>query len=126
MTEMAKKKVLIIDDERGFSQLVVDFFEAHGYQVFAADNLEDALAAFRRERPKVVLLDFNMPKVTGERLLPLLQTADPTVKVIVVSGFIEEEVEEKFKGMGYYSFFKKGDLSFQKLKDKVDEALGVW
>lgn len=123
---MAKKKVLIIDDERGFSQLVVDFFETHDYQVFAADNLEDALAAFRRERPKVVLLDFNMPKVTGERLLPLLQTVDPTVKVIVVSGFIEEEVEEKFKGMGYYSFFKKGDLSFQKLKDKVDEALGVW
>lgn len=123
---MAKKKVLIIDDERGFSQLVVDYFDTQGYQVFAADNLDDAIDTFQREKPKVVLLDFNMPLVTGERLLPLLQTVDPTVKVIVVSGFIEEEVEEKFKGMGYYSFFKKGDLSLQKLKEKVDEALGIW
>ena len=123
---MAKKKIMIIDDERSFSQLVVDYFGTQGYSVFTADNLEDAVTLFQKEKPKVVLLDFNMPMVTGERLLPLLQTVDPTVKVIVVSGFIEEEVEEKFKGMGYYSFFKKGDLSLQKLKEKVDEALGVW
>ena len=118
-----KKKIMVVDDEPGFSQLIVDYFKSHGYDVLAANNLEDAINLFRQGRPKVVLLDFNMPVVTGERLLPLLQSVDPSVKVIVISGFIEEEVEEKFKGLGYFSFFRKGDLSLENVRDRVEEAL---
>ena len=118
-----KKKIMVVDDEPGFSQLIVDYFKSHDFDVLAANNLEDAINIFRQEKPKVVLLDFNMPVVTGDRLLPLLQSVMPNVKVIVISGFIEEEVEEKFKGMGYFSFFRKGDLSLEKVRDRVDEAL---
>ena len=118
-----KKKIMVVDDEPGFSQLIVDYFKSHDFDVLAANNLEDAINIFRQERPKVVLLDFNMPVVTGDRLLPLLQSVMPSVKVIVISGFIEEEVEEKFKGLGYFSFFRKGDLSLEKVRDRVDEAL---
>ena len=119
-----KHKLMIVDDEVGYSQLMVDYFKYHGYDVAAANNLEDALNMFKRERPRVVLLDFNMPIMTGEKFLPLFQGIDPTVRVIVISGVIEEEVEEKFKGMGYFAFFRKGDLSLEKVKQKVAEALG--
>ena len=63
-----------------------------------------------------------MPVVTGEQVLPILQNIDPSVKVIVISGVVEEEVEEKFKGLGYFYFFRKGDLSLEKVKEKVEEA----
>jgi len=119
---MSKKKIMVVDDEPGYSQLMVDYFKFHGYDVTAAKNMSEAVNLFRKERPPVVLLDFSMPVVTGEQVLPMLQNIDPAVRVIVISGVIEEEVEEKFKGLGYFSFFKKGDLSLEKVKEKVEEA----
>ena len=120
---MPQKKILVVDDDPGFLQMMADFFKPKGYSVGVATNLEDAINVFRREKPKVVLLDFNMPIVSGEKFLPLLQSVDPAVRAIVVTGYLEEEVEEKFKGLGYFAFFKKGNLSLEALQAKVDEAL---
>ena len=104
---MASKKILVVDDEPGFSQLIVEYFKAMGYEVSASENAEDAVELFKRHRPRVVILDFNMPLVTGDKFLPVLQGLDPMVKVIVVSGCIEEEVEDKFRGLGYFYFFRR-------------------
>jgi DNA-binding NtrC family response regulator len=120
---MAKAKIMIIDDEAGFSQLIVDYLKSHHYETIAANNLEEALKIFKRERPRVILLDYNMPILTGDTILPMFQSIEPAIRVIVISGFTEEEVEEKFKGLGYYAFFKKGDLSLEGLRQKVEEAL---
>ena len=122
---MRSKKILIVDDEPNFAQLVLEYFRSAGYDAYGATNLEDALRLFKQHRPKVVLLDFNMPIVTGEKFLPILQSLEPTVRVIVVTGCIEEEVEERFKGLGYFGFFEKGNLSLEKVRKKVDEGLGV-
>ena len=120
---MKKDKLLIIDDDLGFSLMVADYFKSHGYEVHTADTGDQAVKIYKRERPKVVLLDFNMPVVTGEKLLPLLQGLNPAVRAIVVTGCLGEEVEEKFKGLGYFAFFEKGGLSLEQLRQKVDEAL---
>ena|SRR3989338_4425459 len=120
---MIKKKLLVIDDDEGFLQIMQDFFKPKGYDVKGSSNFDDAMRIFRRDRPKVVLLDFNMPLVSGEKVLPILQSIEPAVRVIVITGYLQEEVEEKFKGLGYFAFFKKGDLSLEDVKDKVEEAL---
>ena len=120
---MPDNKILVIDDEANFVELVTEYFRGAGYNVRAATNLEDAIQAFRQQKPKVVMLDFNMPMVTGEKFLPILQNLNPSVRIIVVSGCLEEDVEKKFKGLGYYAFFEKGDLSLEKVRAKVDEAL---
>ena len=117
------KKILIIDDEPSFVGLLTEYFKIAGYDVRAAHNLEDALQVFRAQKPRVVLLDFSMPMVTGDKFLPILMSLNPSLRVIVVTGCLEEEVEAKFKGLGYFGFFQKGGLSLEKLKQKVDEAL---
>ena len=120
---MASKKILVVDDEPGFIQLVGEYLTSMGYDVSTAANPKEAVVLFKKHRPRVVLLDFNMPFLTGEKFLPVLQTIEPTVRAIVISGCVEEEVEEKFRGLGYFAFFEKGSLSLEKLKNKVDEAL---
>lgn len=120
---MAEKKILVIDDEPNFASLVVEYFKSIGYDARMALNLEDAITTFRTQKPGVVILDFNMPMVTGEKFLPILQTMNPRVRVIVVTGCLQDEVEQKFKGLGYYGFFEKGDLSLEKVRTKVEEAL---
>ena len=120
---MSDKKLLIIDDEPGFVELVLEYFRREGYEARAALNLEDAIQVFRQQKPPVVILDFNMPMLTTEKVLPILQTLNPAVKVIVVTGCLEDEVESKFKGLKYFAFFEKGNFSLESLKKKVDEAL---
>lgn len=115
--------MLIIDDDVEFAQTLADFFKAKGFRVSVANDFYGALDIFRRDKPKVVLLDFKMPFTTGEQLLPLLQHLRPGVRTIVITGCIGEEVEEKFKGLGYFCFFEKAGLSLEKLGQKVEEAL---
>jgi DNA-binding NtrC family response regulator len=122
---LREKKLLVIDDEPNFSTMVVEYFKNAGYDARLALNLEDAVTTFRSQKPEVVLLDFNMPMVTGEKFLPILQSMNPHVRVIVVTGCVQEEVEGKFKGLGYYGFFEKGDLSLEKIRAKVEEALAA-
>ncbi len=120
---MTEKKLLVIDDEPNFAEMISEYFKSKGYDARMALNLEDAINVFRTLKPKVVLLDFNMPMVTGDKFLPILQTMNPLVKIIVVTGMIQEEVEEKFKGLGYYGFFEKGTTPLEKMLQKVNEAL---
>ncbi len=120
---MANKKILVVDDDKNFNQLLRDYFKVFGYEVKVAENCDDGLEVFKRYKPRVVLLDFNMPLISGEKFLPVLQGLDPMVRAIVISGCIEEEVEEKFRGLGYFAFFEKGTLSLETLRNKVDEAL---
>ena len=120
---MAKKRILVVDDEPEFLRLITDYFKTHRYEVVSANNLEDAVTAFHKHGPSVVLLDFNMPIVNGDKFLPILQEVDPFVKVIVITGYTAEDVEDKFKGLGYFAFFEKGTLSLEKLRQKVDEAI---
>ena len=114
---------MIIDDDLGFSEMISGYFKSHNYGVYTADNLEQAIRIYKRERMKVVILDFNMPFVTGEKILPLLQKINPAVRALVVTGCIGEEVEEKFKGLGYFAYLEKGGMSLEGLKEKVEEAL---
>ena len=120
---VTQKKILLVEDDAGFKELVSDYFTSAGFGVSSTDNLEEAVKLFRRYRPRVVLLDFQMPGATGDKFLPEFQAVDPHVKVIVLSGHLYEEVEGKFKGLGYYAYFEKGTLSLDKLRKKVDEAL---
>jgi DNA-binding response OmpR family regulator len=118
-----KEPILIVDDEVEFAKTLSTYFRGQGYPVHTSTNLEDAINIFKREKPKVVLLDFNMPIANGDQFLPILQNILPTVRIIVVTGCAAEEVEDRFRGLGYFSLFEKGGLSLEKLKMKVDEAI---
>jgi len=120
---MSKQKLLIIDDDISFSTMIADYFKSKQYEVQTADSMDQAVRIYKRDRSKVVLLDFNMPVVTGEKLLPVLQSINPELRAIVLTGCIGEEVEEKFKGLGYFAYFEKGGLSLESLNEKVEEAM---
>lgn len=117
------KKILVIDDDVSFSKMLVDYFMSQGYWVCSAQQMDEAIKLSRKNKPKVVLLDFNMPLVTGDQLLPVLQEVNPQVKAIVITGCTGDEVEERFKGLGYFAYFEKGGLSLESLKEKVEEAM---
>ena len=120
---MKQKKILIVDDERGFTETLCEYLRGAGFEADAAHDFDQAVNVFKRKRPPVVLLDFNMPVVNGDKFLPVFQSIDPNVRVIVITGYTAMDVEEQFKGLGYFAFFEKGSLSLESLKKTVEEAL---
>jgi two-component system chemotaxis response regulator CheY len=79
--------VLVVDDEPCFREVVGDILTAAGHRILSAPDVEEAFAAIRREKPRVILTDQMMPKVDGLTFVQRLR-ANPgwaDIHVIVVS-----------------------------------------
>ena len=70
---MANEKILVVEDERDLSKLLKYNLEKEGYRVIAAADGESGLAAFRKERPDLVLLDAMVPKLDGFDFLKIVR-----------------------------------------------------
>jgi DNA-binding response OmpR family regulator len=78
-------RILIVDDEQPVLDILSEYFAGQGYAVQTASSGVEALAAVARERPDLVLLDVNMPKMNGVEVLRRLRTIDGDLAVIMVT-----------------------------------------
>ena len=80
-----------------------------GFDTVAAASGEEALEIFRREGDSIgiVLLDQVMPTMDGVTLFKELRSVRPDIKVLLASGFSQQEVSERFHGLGLNGFIQK-------------------
>ena len=84
MADAPRKRVLIVDDEPLILEVLSEHFKA-SYDIETALNGADALGAVLRERPDVVLLDINMPRMNGVEVLKDIKQIDESIAVIMVT-----------------------------------------
>ena len=78
MTRGRRPRVLVVDDERFFADLLAMFFEDEGYDVERAYDGEEALLTLRSDNPPdLVLTDVMMPKLSGTDLLAVARRLYP-------------------------------------------------
>jgi PAS domain S-box-containing protein len=84
--------VLLVDDDTAVRDVGRTLLERYGYDVLVAEDGEQALEVYRRERQRVrlVLLDLMMPRLSGRDTLQRLREIDPDVPVLFVSGYSAE------------------------------------
>ena len=97
--ELAERpKILVVEDEQGMLDILLENLTEAGYEVVVARDGIQAWQVFERERPNLVTLDLNIPKMSGFRLIQLFKQGLPrgreNVPVIVVTGLDYEEAEE--------------------------------
>jgi DNA-binding NtrC family response regulator len=80
------QKILVIDDEKPTLMMFRLTLSAQGYDVFTAENGEEGLETFARERPGIVLTDIKMPGMNGVEVLKRIKAIDPATQVIVITG----------------------------------------
>ena len=89
-----KKRILVVDDEREFTNLLKLSLEAHGYyEVQEENNAENARAAARTFDPDLILLDIMMPELDGSEVAAGLK-ADPItrdVPILFLTALVSEE-----------------------------------
>jgi CheY-like chemotaxis protein len=95
---MAKKKILLVDDEKSFTNLLKMNLEETGqYEVRVENWAEDALPAAREFKPDLVLLDIIMPRLPGGNVASMIK-ADPELKdtpiVFFTAAVRKHQVEE--------------------------------
>jgi DNA-binding response OmpR family regulator len=81
--------ILVVDDEPKIARLVRDYLEAAGYPVVLAFNGREALAAFRHEKPRLVVLDLMLPKVDGLDVTRAIRKESDT-PIIMLTARVEE------------------------------------
>ncbi len=101
--------VLLVDDEEIVLKTARKMLEKMGFSVITAVNGEDAIKKFREHADtiKLVFLDLTMPVMDGEECFGNLQTINNKIPIIVVSGYFEQEVTERFEGVGLAGFLQK-------------------
>ncbi|MCP5024731.1 MAG: response regulator [Actinomycetia bacterium] len=95
-------RVLLADDEPDVRRTLALTLESAGYEVVEAADGQEAVDLFREMAGSIdcVLLDLNMPGLSGDEVFPLLKQIRPEVPVILSSGFTEQEMLERFQGAG--------------------------
>ncbi|MBM4392248.1 MAG: PAS domain-containing protein [Deltaproteobacteria bacterium] len=117
--------VMVIDDEpavRDFARAVLEF---HGYHVLEAQDGREAVSLFgaHRDRVGLVLLDLTMPGMDGEETFHELRALKPSVRVLLSSGYDEQQATSRFTGLGLAGFLRK-PYRAEQLMAQVRERLG--
>jgi PAS domain S-box-containing protein len=116
--------VLIADDEETVRVIAARMLETLGFRVQLAANGEEAIERFRADPGsfRLVLLDLTMPRLGGEDVFRELRQVRPDVRVLLMSGYTEQEVTTRFAGKGLAGFLQK-PFQLPALLAKVRQAL---
>jgi PAS domain S-box-containing protein len=88
MIEGNGELILIVDDEASIREITKSSLEEHNYKTLAACDGIEALSIYEKHQDEIdlVLLDIQMPSISGLNVVRLLQQINPSVKIIVISG----------------------------------------
>ena len=117
--------VLLADDEESIRSMGRRLLERAGFEVLTASDGREAVELYlqHRDAVRLVVLDLTMPHLDGEACFRELRRADPRVKVIMTSGYNEQDVVDRFVGKGLAGFVQKPYRAAD-LLPKVREVLG--
>ncbi len=106
---MERKTILVVDDSPVVLELTGAALEGAGYKVVLRSRGEGTVAAVLQERPDLVLLDVNMPRLSGDTIAVILAKTDPDRKTIVLlhSSLSPELLKLKVLQTGAQGFLHK-------------------
>jgi DNA-binding response OmpR family regulator len=114
-------KVLIVDDEKDFLDIMAERMGARGMDVSTATSAEEALQMVQTESYDAVIMDFMMPEMDGFTALKLFKEARPDVPIILLTANVPEEKCIEAIDLGAMDIIEKpADLSL--LTQKIEEA----
>ena len=112
-------KILLVDDEVHIRKFVSLILKQIGQPVIAeAGNGEEALRAYQSDKPDIVLLDVNMPRMDGMETLRKLKETDPDCVVIMLTSLANRESVERALELGAAGYIRKDTP-----KDEIARAL---
>jgi DNA-binding response OmpR family regulator len=120
-------KIAIVEDDPVISQMYRMKFEADGFDVQLADNGKKGVALVEHFAPDILLLDLQMPEMSGDEALTAIrkQPWGKDIPVIILTNLGEEEAPKTIRGLGIHSYIVKAELTPRQVVQRVKDALGT-
>jgi len=114
-------KVLIVDDEKDFLDIMAERMSARGMQVFTTTSAEKALKMILKGSYDAVIMDLMMPEMDGFKALKLFKESRPDIPIILLTANVPEEKCIEAIELGAMDVIEKpADLNL--LTQKLEEA----
>jgi two-component system response regulator VanR len=113
--------VLIIEDEAGLLEILELNFRSAGYQTSTATDGVTAWQQYEQERPDLLVLDLNLPKISGFRLLELVRS-ESDLPILILTAYDFAEAEEVARHRP--DAFIKKPFDVQELVQIADRLVG--
>ena len=101
------KRILIADDEEATRFVIKYALEDAGFEVITAEDGYEAINLIREEMPDLVILDVNMPEISGLDVTKLMRKDKATEKIPVFISTAADSIKNEFSGLNIESFISK-------------------
>ncbi len=115
-------KILIVDDEPSFCELLKTLLKSHGHEAFTAYNGKEAIEQFKQNRPQFTLLDLRMPEMDGLEVLKQVRAIDPKAAVMILTAWGTDEMEQQARRLGATDFLSKA-ISLETILGSLERGL---
>lgn len=115
-------RVLVIDDEPAVQDLLQRVLANAGHQVTVVDSAEAALIRLARDRYDVLVVDNNLPRMTGLELMSLVRDHHPELRAIMITAYNTPAVEARARALGVVSYVAK-PFGIVTIVGAVDDAI---
>ncbi len=121
----AQRSVLIVEDNELNMKLFHDLLAAHGYRTIQTRNGFDALELARTHRPDLILMDIQLPEVSGLEVTKWIKEDDELrmIPIIAVTAFAMKGDEERIRSGGCEAYISK-PISVLSFLDTVRRFIG--
>jgi excisionase family DNA binding protein len=117
-------RILVVDDEEVIRTLVSDVLKPRGCVLVEASNADEGMAAARRQRFDLLLIDFKMPGRDGTELIRELADAYSLSRIVVITAFPDLAQMDKLFDLGALTLMRK-PLEAGRLVECVENILGA-
>ncbi|MGB2600891.1 MAG: response regulator [Candidatus Omnitrophota bacterium] len=121
---MNKPRILSVDDEPNFTDMLKQYFEPRGYQIDVTSKSEKGLEFLKTNKYDVALLDFKMSGLGGDEIMRQTKDEGNEIKIIFITAFSDSgKTKERLINEGAYAFMEKPIKSLKDLEDLINRAV---
>lgn len=115
------EKVLLVDDEQDFLDIMSERMENRGMNVTTATSAEQALEILEQETFDAIVMDFQMPEMDGMDALKRIKEKNPALQIILLTGYATVEKTVEAMKIGAADFIEK-PADLEALTEKIKTA----
>ncbi len=116
-------KILVVDDNKAFSENLKDILETYGHFVQTAGDGFDSLEKIQQDRPDLVLLDLKLPRMNGADTFKKIKGIASSVRVIMMTGYTKDTRIQTALQEGVCAALEK-PLDFENLLALINKIAG--
>lgn len=116
------KRILIIEDDVSFCLMMKTFLTKKGFEVFNAFSFKEATSILNNEKIDLVLTDVRLPDSDGIEILKFIKNVNPTIQVILMTGYTDIKTAVNVMKIGAYDYVAK-PINSEEILHTINKAL---